>query len=101
MKNLFVIIIISLIVSCGSTDNVVGIYYNGYGESLELKNDNTYCLVKRNGFLRTGQWKMFDNGQVLFYNWINTEDEKGHQEVTYKNETLWFSLDDYNSSFKK
>ncbi len=63
--------------------------------------DNTYQFTDCNGFSRFGKWKQTNKRQVLFYNWIDFKNLRVDQEVTYRNETLWFSPDIYDVNFKK
>jgi hypothetical protein len=90
-----------LLHSCIHKDDLIGDYSNDYGQKLSIKKNHSYHLFNLDNSLTTGRWEIVDNGRVLFYDWGNSSNNKGNCQVTFKNEILWFSLDEYELNFRK
>lgn len=90
-----------LFYSCTRKDDLIGDYYNNYGQKLSIKKNRSYRLYDLNHSMTYGRWKIVENGQVLFSDWIDDENKKGYHQVTFNNETLWFSPDDADLNFRK
>ena len=80
-----------LFYSCTGKDELIGDYYNNFGQKLSIKNNHSYRLYDLNHSMTYGRWKIVENGQVLFSDWIDDENKKGYHQVTFNNEILWFS----------
>ncbi len=98
---LMVFLLCVLLNACTHQPAVVGEYENQYGQTLALEQNQTYEYYDAHQTVHSGKWKLLESGKVRFYNWLNVDHKKGTYEVTYRNETLWFSPDDDLVNFKR
>ena len=98
---LMVFLMCVLLNACTHQPAVVGEYENQYGQTLALEQNQAYEYYDAHQAVHSGKWKLLESGKVRFYNWLNEDHKKGMREVTYRNETLWFSPDDDLVNFKR
>jgi hypothetical protein len=89
--------------SCSTEfSDVVGAYQNKYCEKLTLSKDFLY-VYESGQHTSKGKWKLSsDHQSILLMNWLEYDDSiTGVKQVTFKNKTIWISLDDQQRNFIK